>query len=146
MAEVKPAAAPAILVVDDDPDFVQITRTILLKEGYGVSTAANGAQAWEAMMKTKPDVVLLDVMMSSTLEGVDLSRKMAAEPRLKNVPIIMISSIDSTFHADKLPDNLHIPIDAWISKPVDPDHLLRTVRRFVPGRPAAVPGAAAAAK
>ncbi|MBN1657419.1 MAG: formate transporter FocA [Anaerolineae bacterium] len=142
VAEVKPAAAPAILVVDDDPDFVQITRTILLKEGYGVSTASNGAQAWEAMMKTKPDVVLLDVMMSTTLEGVDLSRKMAAEPKLKDVPIIMISSIDSTFHADKLPDNLHIPIDAWISKPVDPDHLLRTVRRFVPGRA----GAAAAAK
>jgi len=145
VAEVKPAAVPAILVVDDDPDFVQITRTILLKEGYGVSTASNGTEAWGAMMKTKPDLVLLDVMMSTTLEGVDLSRKMAAEPKLKNVPIIMISSIDSTFHADKLPDNLHIPIDAWISKPVDPAHLLQTVRRFVPARAGtAAPGAAVA--
>jgi len=43
----------------------------------------------------------------------------------------MISSIDSSWHAGKLPDNIHIPIDAWISKPVNPDHLLKTIRRFL---------------
>jgi formate/nitrite transporter len=131
VVEVKPAAQPNILVVDDDPDFVQISRTILTKEGYEVATASNGTQAWESMMHDKPDLVLLDVMMSTTLEGVDLSRKMAADARLRDVPIIMISSIDSTWHADKLPDSVHIPIDAWISKPVNPEHLLRTIRRFV---------------
>jgi formate transporter len=131
VAEVKPAAQPNVLVVDDDPDFVEITRTILDKEGYGVATASNGTQAWQSMMRDKPDLVLLDVMMSTTLEGVDLSRRMAADPKLRDVPIIMISSIDSTWHADKLPDNVHIPIDAWISKPVNPEHLLRTIRRFI---------------
>jgi formate transporter len=145
VAEVKPAAVPAVLVVDDDPDFVQITRTILRREGYEVGAASNGTEAWASMMKDTPSVVLLDVMMSTTLEGVDLSRRMAAEPRLKNVPIIMISSIDSSWHADKLPDNVHIPVDAWISKPVDPEHLLRTLRRFAPmPAGAAKPGAAAA--
>jgi hypothetical protein len=43
----------------------------------------------------------------------------------------MISSIDSSQHADLLPDDMHIPTDAWISKPVDPDDLLRTIRRFL---------------
>ena len=131
VVEIAAEAAANILVVDDDPDFVEITRTILTKEGYEVSSAANGTQAWEAMMRDKPDMVLLDVMMSTTLEGVDLSRKMAADRELKDIPIIMISSIDSTWHAGKLPDNIHIPIDAWISKPVDPDHLLRTIQRFI---------------
>ena len=131
VVEIPKEAVPDILVVDDDPDFVEVTRTILTKEGYGVSTAANGTQAWDAMMKNKPDMVLLDVMMSTTLEGVDLSRKMAADPNLKDIPIIMISSIDSSWHAGKLPDNIHIPIDAWISKPVNPDHLLKTIRRFL---------------
>ena len=131
VVEIAKEAAADILVVDDDPDFVEITRTILTKEGYKVRSAANGAQAWEAMMRDKPDMVLLDVMMSTTLEGVDLSRKMAADRELKDIPIIMISSIDSTWHAGKLPDNIHIPIDAWISKPVDPDHLLRTIQRFI---------------
>jgi len=131
VVEIAKEAAADILVVDDDPDFVEITRTILTKEGYEVSSAANGTQAWDAMMRDKPDMVLLDVMMSTTLEGVDLSRKMAADRELKDIPIIMISSIDSTWHAGKLPDNIHIPIDAWISKPVDPDHLLRTIQRFI---------------
>ncbi len=131
VVEVKPPAQANILVVDDDPDFVQITRTILSKEGYAVATASNGTQAWESMQEDKPDLVLLDVMMSTTLEGVDLSRRMAADAQLRGVPIIMISSIDSSWHADKLPDSIHIPIDAWISKPVNPEHLLRTVRRFV---------------
>ena len=131
VVEIPKEAVPDILVVDDDPDFVEVTRTILTKEGYGVSTAANGTQAWDAMMKKRPDMVLLDVMMSTTLEGVDLSRKMAADPNLKDIPIIMISSIDSSWHAGKLPDNIHIPIDAWISKPVNPDHLLKTIRRFL---------------
>jgi DNA-binding response OmpR family regulator len=83
------------------------------------------------MMRKKPDMVLLDVMMSTTLEGVDLSRKMAADSKLKSIPIIMISSIDSSWHAGKLPDNIHIPIDAWINKPVNPEHLLKTIRRFL---------------
>jgi formate transporter len=131
VVEIAAEAAANILVVDDDPDFVEITRTILTKEGYEVSSAANGTQAWEAMMRDKPDMVLLDVMMSTTLEGVDLSRKMAADRELKDIPIIMISSIDSSWHAGKLPDNIHIPIDAWISKPVNPEHLLRTIRRFI---------------
>jgi formate transporter len=131
VVEVAKEAAANILVVDDDPDFVEITRTVLIKEGYEVNSAANGTQAWETMIREKPDIVLLDVMMSTTLEGVDLSRKMAADPQLKDIPIIMISSIDSTWHAGKLPDNVHIPIDAWISKPVKPDHLLKTIQRFI---------------
>jgi CheY-like chemotaxis protein len=131
VVEVPKEAKPTILVVDDDPDFVEIMRTILAKEGYDIATAANGREAWNVMSQKKPDVVLLDVMMSTTLEGVDVSRRMAADSRLKNVPIIMISSIDSTWHADKLPDNIHIPIDAWINKPVNPEHVLRTIRRFL---------------
>jgi CheY-like chemotaxis protein len=51
-----------ILVVDDDPDFVEITRTILEKNGYSVATAASGEQALKAMRQQVPALVLLDVM------------------------------------------------------------------------------------
>jgi formate transporter len=131
VVEVKKAAAANILVVDDDPDFVEIISTVLKTEGYEVSSAANGTQAWDSMKQKRPDIVLLDVMMSTTLEGVDVSRRMAADSRLKDVPIIMISSIDSSWHAGKLPDNIQLPIDAWISKPVNPEHLLKTIQRFL---------------
>jgi CheY-like chemotaxis protein len=131
VVEVKPGVAPRILVVDDDPDFVEITRLILDKEGYHIDTASDGAQALQAMKKERPDLILLDVMMATPMDGVDLSRKMAADRKLKAIPIVMVSSIASSQHAALLPDDMHIPIDAWISKPVNPDHLLRTIRRFL---------------
>ena len=73
-----------ILIVDDDPDFVVVSRTILEGEGYQVLAAANGQQALEIMHWGKPDLVLLDVMMSTTLEGVNVSREMEADPELKD--------------------------------------------------------------
>jgi len=131
VAVVEPGAKPQILVVDDDPDFVEITRTILRQEGYEFASASNGEQAFQTMKEERPDLVLLDVMMATPLEGVELCGRMARDPELKDIPIVMISSIDSSEHASLLPDNVHIPIDAWISKPVDPEHLLKTVRRFL---------------
>jgi CheY-like chemotaxis protein len=83
------------------------------------------------MKAERPDLVLLDVMMATPLEGVSVAREMAGDPTLKDIPIIMVSSIDSSHHAALLPDDLHTPIDACISKPVDPDGLLKTIRRFL---------------
>lgn len=122
---------PKILVVDDDPDFVLICRMILKAEGYQVLEAANGGQALESMRQEKPDLVLLDVMMSTTLEGVDVSKEMEADPDLRDVPIVMISSIGTSEYASEFPDDERIPIDSWISKPIQPEVLLKTVRRFV---------------
>ncbi len=125
------AVKPSVLVVDDDPDFIEVTRTILTKEGYKVSTASSGDQALQAMKKEKPNLVVLDVMMTTPLEGVGVAQKMAGDAALKDVPIVMCSSIDSSQYAGSLPDDLHIPIDAWISKPVQPDNLIRTIKRFI---------------
>jgi CheY-like chemotaxis protein len=120
-----------ILIVDDDPDFVLVTRTILTKEGYDVLTAANGRQALVMMRRDKPDLVLLDVMMSTTLEGVNVSKEMESDPELSDVPIIMISSISTTEYASDFPDEEHIPIEAWLTKPIQPAVLLRTVERLL---------------
>jgi formate transporter len=131
VVEVAKEVAVQILVVDDDPDFVEVTRRVLIAEGYKVSSAANGEQALEAMKTARPDLILLDVMMATPLDGVNVARKMTMDADLASIPVIMISSIDSSEYADQLPDGMHIPIDAWISKPVKPEHLLQTVRRFL---------------
>jgi formate transporter len=131
VAEVAKEEAVSILVVDDDPDFVEVARTILTKEGFKVSAASNGDQALQNMKEKRPDLVLLDVMMTTPLEGVQVARKMSTDPALQEIPVIMVSSIDSSQYAEALPDDVHLPIDAWISKPVQPEHLLTTVQRFV---------------
>jgi CheY-like chemotaxis protein len=120
-----------ILVVDDDPDFVLVNRMILEAEGYEVLEAASGSGALEIACQQQPDLILLDVMMSTTLEGVDVSREIESDPNLKDVPIIMISSIATSEYAADFPDDERIPIAAWISKPIQPAVLLKTVRRFV---------------
>jgi CheY-like chemotaxis protein len=119
-----------ILIADDDPDYVLICRRILEAEGYEVLEAANGTQTLEMMHKEKPDLLLLDVMMATTLEGVDISKELDSDPELKDIPVVMISSIATTEYAPEFPEE-RIPIEAWISKPVQPAVLLGTVRRFL---------------
>jgi CheY-like chemotaxis protein len=120
-----------ILVVDDDPIFLVVCRSILETEGYQVLEAENGSQALEMMRRERPDLVLLDVMMSTTLEGVDVSKELEADPHLRDVPVVMISSISTSEYASEFPDDERIPIDSWLSKPIQPEVLLRTVKRFL---------------
>ena len=120
-----------ILVIDDDTDFVLVSRAILESEGYEVLEAANGSEALEMMRRDRPDLVLLDVMMSTTLEGVDVSKEIESDPNLEDVPVVMISSIATSEYAAEFPDDERVPIAAWISKPIQPAVLLKTVRRFV---------------
>jgi CheY-like chemotaxis protein len=120
-----------VLVVDDDPDFVEITRTILEANKYSVTTAASGDEALQSMRQDLPDLVLLDVMMSTILDGLNLSHVMSEDPALREVPIVMVSSITDSPSAGMFPTDEYIPIDAWISKPVQPDDLLNKVAQFV---------------
>jgi two-component system alkaline phosphatase synthesis response regulator PhoP len=119
-----------VLVVDDDPDFCEITRLILSSRGYEVETASNGDMALRLMREDRPALVVLDVMMAGVLDGVSVAHAMADEPELSNVPIVMVSSIASSQSADMFPTDAYIPIDAWISKPVQPDELIATVSRL----------------
>ena len=121
-----------ILVVDDDVDFQVIMRRMLEAEGYEVSVAENGNQALEMVRRGQmPDVILLDVMMATTLEGVAVAREIKGDAALEDVPIIMVSSIATSPEAAEFPEYEHIPIDGWLSKPVQRDVLLKTLERFV---------------
>jgi CheY-like chemotaxis protein len=120
-----------ILIVDDDPDFQIVCQSVLKAEGYQVMQAVNGDAAWALLQQEKPDLMLLDVMMSTTLEGVDVCKQIRADPRLKDLPIVMVSSIGSSEYASEFPDDERIPIDAWLSKPLQPAVLVKTVKRFV---------------
>jgi CheY-like chemotaxis protein len=120
-----------VLIVDDDPDFVEITSMVLKQHGYGVSSVASGDEALEKMRAARPDILLLDVMMSTVLDGVNVSFKMSEDPELKTIPIVMISSIPDSPNADKFPTDQYVPISAWITKPINPDKLVRTVQRLI---------------
>ncbi|MEJ2210600.1 MAG: response regulator [Anaerolineae bacterium] len=130
-ASARPMAEATILVVDVDPDFSHIVTRILAANGYHVLTATNGAEAWQQMQEERPDLVLLDVMMSTILDGLGVSQRMGEDPALRDVPILMISSIADTEYAAAFPTDQDVHIEAWISKPVDPESLLEKVRQHL---------------
>ncbi len=129
-----PRIAPKVLIVDDDSDFVDLTGAILSQAGYRVATASDSEGAFRVLEREKPDLVLLDVMMKAPLEGIAISRRMAAERHLKDIPVVMISGIAQTDYASEFPTDIDLPIEAWISKPVDPTQILDTVQRILAGR------------
>ena len=120
-----------VLVVDDDPDFCEITRLILKARGYEVETASHGDMALRMMRESPPQLVILDVMMAGTLDGVNVVHTMRADDLLRRIPIIMVSSIASSPMAEMFPTDEYLPVDSWISKPAQPDDLLRKVERLV---------------
>ena len=120
-----------ILVVDDDPDFVEIMRTILESHDYTVITAVNGQQALEQVKQHHPDLMLLDIMMSTVLDGLNVSEQLAQDPEAKYMPVIMVSSIAQTPHAGLFPMEEQPHMDVWLSKPVDPSTLLAKVAELL---------------
>jgi formate transporter len=123
--------AVKILAVEDDPDFVLALQGVFEEEHYAISVAKTGGEALEAMKSSCPDIILLDIMLTTPLEGLDLARQIAGDEALCQIPIIVISSVGQSEYARMIPDDKHLPIDAWINKPINPDHLLRTVQRFL---------------
>ncbi len=116
-----------ILVVDDDPDFVKVASKVLKSAGYEVMSAANGTKALETMRQNRPDLVLLDIMMSYILDGLDVSREMAQDAALKDIPVIMVTSLTGVQGSASFPTDEYVPVEEWLSKPVDPATLLGRV-------------------
>jgi len=128
------AAPPRVLVVDDDPDFVEIVRQVLRAERMDVVSAATAEDALARARALKPDLVIMDVMMRGILDGVDATRDLRQEPELADVPILMITSIPTSEHAALFPTGEDLPIDQLLAKPVSPQRLVDEVRRLLKRR------------
>jgi len=121
-----------ILIIDDDPDFVNATSMVLEKEGFDVSSAPGGKAGFQKAQDQQPDLIILDVMMDSVLDGVSTCRKMHGNPDTTDIPILMVTSIANTDYAALFPTDEYIHLDAFLSKPVDPEKLIKKIRRILP--------------
>ena len=121
---------PKILLIDDDPDFIESSKIVLASSGYEIISALNGEEGLEKIASEKPDLVVLDIMMTTEFEGFEVARKIREDMKLHDLPIIILSSIHE---AKKVPyrfapDDTWLPVDLWLDKPVDPDVLLEKVK------------------
>ena len=113
-----------ILVVDDDPDFVETTRMVLESANYEVISAADGDQGLKKAREEAPDLIILDVIMKTVLDGLNMSQELANDPDVSPIPILMVTSIANSDYAALFPTDEYIHIDGFISKPISPEVLL----------------------
>jgi chemosensory pili system protein ChpA (sensor histidine kinase/response regulator) len=117
---------PLILVVDDSITVRRVTQRLLQREGFRVSTAADGLQALERLQEEVPAVVLSDIEMPR-MDGFDLARNIRADSRLKGMPIIMITSRIAEKHREHA---MELGVDHYLGKPYSEDELISLVRHY----------------
>jgi DNA-binding response OmpR family regulator len=116
-----------ILLIDDDRDFVEATRTVLESVPYAVDVAYNGAAGLAHARAARPDLIILDIIMPGE-DGLDIYEKMQAEPGLADVPVILLTSLSSGLGVT--PSTPAKPVK-YLEKPVRPAELLKRVRELV---------------
>ncbi len=125
------SAPKVVLLVDDDADFVEQNRILLKESGYEVLAAYNGRQCLETVERRLPDLIVLDMMMESRTEGFNLARDLRNNEHTKNIPLLMITSVNDTIPFRVEPDATWLPVDVLIEKPVDPSLFLEVVNRIL---------------
>ncbi|HSX88986.1 MAG TPA: response regulator [Pseudomonas sp.] len=117
----------SVLIVDDEPNIVVSLEFLLEQAGYQVRIAHDGQEAWEAIERQPPDLVLLDVMLPR-LSGFDVCQKIREHPDLQRVRVVMLTAKGREVEVSK---GLALGADAYISKPFSTQDLLAQVRTLL---------------
>lgn len=119
-----------ILLIDDDPDFVEATKLVLESKSYEVFTASDGSQGVAQARKEKPDLIILDIIMP-VKNGFNAAEELKRDPELQKVPVIMLTSFSQKVSETDLSRSQGLLLDTedYIDKPVAPDELLRRVEK-----------------
>ena len=116
--------AQRILVIDDEPDLLELVRVNLRQAGFEVELAATGSEAIERLRRSPPDLILLDLMLPD-LSGTEICRRIRANPDLAHVPIIMLTA--KAAEIDRVV-GLELGADDYVTKPFSPRELVLRVR------------------
>jgi DNA-binding response OmpR family regulator len=109
-----------ILVADDDPDLLELLRLNLEAEGHAVMVACDGTEALEIAIQTRPDLLVLDVMMPG-LDGLEVTRKLRERPETAGLPIVLLTARGSN---PEILEGWQSGADYYITKPFELEHLL----------------------
>ena len=125
--------AKTILMIDDDADFRESIANLLEAKGYDVDAAADGKEGLEKAKANKPDLILLDVMMTTKSEGFDVARELHNLDSLKDTPVIMITGVrrEMNLPIGFEPDEDWLPVKELLEKPIKPEVLLNAVEKYI---------------
>jgi len=118
---------PCILIVDDNPENRDIFRARLARHGYEILTASDGEEALTTARATRPDLILLDIMMPK-VDGIEVCRRLKADPAFPFTPIIMVTARADT---KDIVAGLEAGGDEYLTKPVDQGALVARVKSML---------------
>jgi chemosensory pili system protein ChpA (sensor histidine kinase/response regulator) len=125
-AEAARGQAPLVMVVDDSLTVRRVTQRLLAREGYRVVLAKDGLDALERLAEEKPAIVLSDIEMPR-MDGFDLVRNIRSDARLRELPVIMITSRIAQKHRDYAAE---LGVDHYLGKPYSEEDLLALISRY----------------
>ena len=117
-----------ILVVEDQEDNRQILRDLLASADYEMDEAENGQEALDAVVRQRPDLILMDIQLP-IMDGYEATRRIKAMPEYKNIPIIVVTSYALSGDEGKARE---AGCDAYVTKPYSPRQLLARIREHLP--------------
>jgi CheY-like chemotaxis protein len=126
-----------ILIIDDDPDLVEVIRLTLEASGFQVFSAASGAEGLEKVKEVHPGLIVLDVMMDYTTEGFQVSLALRnPDPKAeyapyRDIPILMLTAIHSTTPLRFGPEQDYLPVDDFVEKPIEPSELVAKIHELL---------------
>jgi CheY-like chemotaxis protein len=123
-----------IVVTDDDPDIRDSLKAILEARGHTVVTAASREEGMATIRNEKPDLAILDVMMSTWQDGFEMARELKADPEMKGTPLLMLTGVKEQTGVDvksSAGDPTWLPVDGFLDKPIQPARLLSEVERLL---------------
>lgn len=125
-----------ILLIDDDPDMHHAVRAMLPAGEFALTCCSTGPAGLEALRRERPDLVLLDIMLSTPSEGFHLCYQIKEDATLRDIPVVMISAIGQRIGMDYAHElgTEYVPADAFVEKPFDARTLLNTIRSLLPAR------------
>jgi CheY-like chemotaxis protein len=131
-----PVAQHTVLLVDDDPVFVN-ALTAVLSTRYRVRTAADGEEALASLLEERPDLIVLDVMLTYPSEGYDLAATLKKNPETSDIPIVILTGVSRVFEVRARLEQSWVDVESFHTKPPDFGKLLETIERHLAKAPVA---------
>jgi CheY-like chemotaxis protein len=122
-----------ILLIDDDPDIHHAVAAILEPQGYEVTCRLTGPEGVATARELMPDLILLDIMLSTPSEGFHLAYDLSRDEQLQHIPVVMISAIGSVMGMDyaRQLGTDYVRADRFLDKPIDAKTLTTAVREVL---------------
>jgi CheY-like chemotaxis protein len=119
--------------VDDDLDFLEMHKAVLVNHGYEVITATSAQEGLDKVRAEMPDLIVLDLMMEKHDAGFSFSKQIKSDPLFKKIPILMVTAVaDATGYKFSLEkDGYWMKTDEFLDKPVEPSVLIHSVEKLL---------------